>query len=594
MEIIMKHLYQIATKHKALILLFISMGLVIAFLQGFAPRYFQTIVDGFTDGGLTGLNIAIYGTALILLYILNYAHEYPWRKLDHSIRLGLKLAALKKVSVIDYLAYTKLGTGMLIQRIENGSAAGGSILFGFYLHLAAVLLPGMIFSIIFVFTISQGVTIAILLGYLVVFVISNLLLKALYRVKERILVNEEKFNHFLVRGFMEMVVFRINRRFFHEISKADAAAGEIVASSVKMSMVHEAFFAIFAVIVGFAKIGIIVFGWRTDALTIGQIVALIVLVDNAYQPIAIFNVLYVQFKLDKIAFGRYTEFLDAEDEVRLMSLGRDGKPHASSEFPTTGQASLNRNYNNTLAKITSTATSPPVICFSNVGFSYNDRQILSDFNLSIQPGTSTAFVGESGSGKSTAIKLLVGLLTPGGGTVTVEGTNLAQVNLNDYYKHIAYLPQEPSIFDGSLRENLVFDNMYEDAALIDAIEKVKLGGLLAKLGQGLDTPLGEKGISLSGGERQQLALARLWFTDAKIIILDEATSAIDNLTEEAVMGSVMSQLTGKTVIAIAHRLDSVRGFDNIIVFQDGRVVEDGRFDEMLVNKGHFYELYNRG
>jgi len=558
----MKHLKIVAANHKSLIAVFIAMGLVWTFMHSFVPRYFQTVVDNFTDGTLTITNIVIYGMAMIGLYILAYLYNYPDRKLSQSIELSLKLAALSKVSVIDYLSYVKLGTGTLIQRIENGSAAGRNILFGFYLRLASELLPTMVFSIVFIFTINRVVMITVLLGYIIVFIVTNLLLKALYRVKERILDNEEKFNHFLVRGFMEMVVFRVNRRFAREMYKAEAASREILTGTVKMRMVHEAFFTIFAILIGFVKIGIIVYGWRAGALTIGQIVALVLLVDNAYQPIAIINVDYIQYKLDKITFGRYTEFLDAKEETRLVC-GRI-LPGISGD-----------------------------ILFSRVKFSYNERELFCDLNLGIGPRASTAFVGESGSGKSTAVKLLAGLLMPDEGEITVDGFDLKQANLNSYYQHIAYLPQEPSIFDGTLRENLIFDEAVDDEALLSAIAKVKLDGLYSKLEKGLDTPLGERGVSLSGGERQQLALARLWFSDAAVIIFDEATSAIDNLTEEAVMGNVMALLQGKTIIAIAHRLDSVKAFDDIIVFQDGCVVERGRFDELIDKRQYFYELYTR-
>jgi len=327
-------------------------------------------------------------------------------------------------------------------------------------------------------------------------------------------------------------------------------------------MVHEAFFTIFAILVGFVKIGIIIYGWTADALTIGQIVALVMLVDNAYQPIAILNVMYIQYKLDKIAFNRYAEFLDAKEDTRLSQ--GENTPRLEGS-----------------------------ITFSNVNFRYNQRGIFKNFNLNIDRGKTTAFVGESGSGKSTAVKLLVGLLQPNSGTIAVDGFDLAQVNLNNYYGHIAYFPQEPSIFNGTLRENLVFDEAVDDATLLEAIKKVELGELYAKLENGLDTQLGERGVNLSGGERQQLALARLWFSDAQIIILDEATSAIDNLTEEAVMHHVMARLQGKTVIAIAHRLDSVKDFDNIIVFQDGRIAEQGGFDDLMENRQYLFELYSR-
>jgi ATP-binding cassette subfamily B protein len=210
------------------------MGLGWTFLMNFTPLYFQTVVDNFTEGSLTIANIAIYGTALILLYLMGYLINYPWNKLSRSIEQSLKLTALRKISEIDYQAYAKLGTGSLIQRIENGSSAGKNILFDFYLRFAGELLPSMIFSIIFVFIINRTVMAVIVLGYIVVFAVSNLLLKVLYKVKERILVNEEKFNHFLVRGFMEMVTFRLNRRFAREIQKTEDASKEIVSSAVKI------------------------------------------------------------------------------------------------------------------------------------------------------------------------------------------------------------------------------------------------------------------------------------------------------------------------------------------------------------------------
>ena len=189
--------------------------------------------------------------------------------------------------------------------------------------------------------------------------------------------------------------------------------------------------------------------------------------------------------------------------------------------------------------------------------------------------------------------MLVGLLHPHSGRIVVDGFDLSGVKLNSYYENIAYLPQEPPVFDGTLRENLVFDDMVNDAALIEAIRKAGLESLYVKLEKGLDTPLGERGVSLSGGERQQLALARLWFSNANLIILDEATSAIDNLTEEAALKNVMELLSGKTVITIAHRLDSIKSYDDIFVFQDGRIVEQGKFEELIEKRLYFYELYNR-
>ena len=358
----MKHLKIIAFRFKSVIAVYLAVGVTAAFLQAFSASYFQKIVDRFTGGTLSTGAIALYGCALIGMYLSSYIEEYPVRKLENGITLSLKLRALHKVSTIDYRAYTALGMGAVIQRIENGAQAGMNILFGFYLRLLGELLPSMLFSVLFVFSIDRRVMLVILVGYGVVFLITNLLLKALYRVKEHILVNEEAFNRLIVRGFMEMVVFRVHRRFGAEIRKAETASKEITSSKVKMKMIHEAFFTSFAVLVGLMKIGILFYGWKARALTIGQIVALIALIDNAYTPIAIFNVLYIDFKLDRMAFARFTGYLDAPDD-RHLSAGEAVESVAGG------------------------------VAFDRVTYDYDGREVLTEFSLAVSPGRTVALVG---------------------------------------------------------------------------------------------------------------------------------------------------------------------------------------------------------
>ena len=213
-------------------------------------------------------------------------------------------------------------------------------------------------------------------------------------------------------------------------------------------------------------------------------------------------------------------------------------------------------------------------------FTYSGRKILRGLSLTIAPGEKIALAGSSGSGKSTLVKLLAGLLKPDRGQILVDNQELRCVKLDDYYRHIAYIPQESPVFDSTLRENLIFDSTLPDADLIRALEKVQLLKWFQGLEDGLDTQLGERGVRLSGGERQRLALARLWFSDARLIILDESTSAMDNLTEELVMKEVLALADGRNIIAIAHRLNSVRAFDRIILLRNGEIVKDGSFEEL--------------
>ena len=213
----MKYLQEIIKKNKIWIIIYIILGIGLSFLANYSVSYFQKLIDRFTAGTLTLSGILFYCGLLLILCIASYLDEYPHQKLNNGIYLDLKLMALKKTSRIDYLAYQSLGTGKLIQRIENGSTAGRNILFEFWFRIAKELLPSALFSMFFIYRLNHVIAYTVACGYLLVFLITNLLLKLLYRMKERMLDNEELLNHYLTRGFMEMVVFRLNRQFSREI-----------------------------------------------------------------------------------------------------------------------------------------------------------------------------------------------------------------------------------------------------------------------------------------------------------------------------------------------------------------------------------------
>ena len=373
--------------------------------------------------------------------------------------------------------------------------------------------------------------------------------------------SEEILNHYLVRGFMEMLVFRMNKQFPDEIKKTHNAKEDIVSSKVKMNMIHEAFFTIFALLVAMLDIGILFYAWNTQNLTVGSVVALITLIENAYTPIAIFNVLYVQYKLDKASYGRFEEFLSVKDDGQLIK---------------------GNTINTDIGEIT----------IKNLSFQYEERIIIDDLSLSIKKGEKIAFVGESGSGKSTLIKILLGLLKYNKGEVRLGDMELSDICLNELYDRVSYISQDAPIFDGTIKENLVFAKNVSEEQMLWALSEVQLSYLIENLAEGLNTEIGEKGTCLSGGEKQRLALARLWFEDSELVILDEATSAMDNLTEENVMKAVIQKLKEKTVIAIAHRLNSIAGFDRIILFRDGKIVGQGTFEELMRTDAYFIELYN--
>lgn len=557
----MRYIKEILKNNRIWVLAYIGLGIFNAFMANYKTDYFQKVIDGLATGTLTFAGVITYGLILLVNYCMNYLDNYPEKKLEYGIYLDFKLLSLRKISTIDYTEYQKIGTGKLVQRIENGSSAGRNVVFNFWLRLIRDLLPTIVFSVYFIWKIDKIITYILFVGYMLIFIITNILLKFLYKIKEKILNSEELFNHFLVRGFMEMLVFRMSKQFPSEIKKTRSAKENIVSSKVKMNIIHEAFFTIFALLVAMLDIGILFYAWKTKNLTVGSIVALIALIENAYTPIAIFNVLYVQYKLDKASYKRFEEFLDLKDDNQL----RNGN-------------AINTDIGE--------------IAIKNLSFQYEERKIIDDLSLFIKRGQKIAFVGESGSGKSTVIKILLGLLKYNQGEICLGDMELSGICLNNLYDKVSYISQDVPVFDGTIKENLVFEKNVSKEQMLDALSEVQLSHLVENLAEGLDTEIGEKGTCLSGGEKQRLAFARLWFENPELVILDEATSAMDNLTEEIVMKSVMQKMKDKTVIAIAHRLNSIAGFDRIILFREGKIVGQGTFEELLHTDSYFKELYN--
>ena len=565
----MRYMKEIVRKNKIWVLVYLAIGLLNAFMANYKADYFQRIVDGLTERTITISGILLYGVVLVINYGMNYMDEYPTAKLSNEIYLDFKLLALQKIGRMDYAEYQKLGTGKLVQQIENGANAGKGVLYNFWFCVVRQILPTILFSLFFIWKIDPKITYSLIAGYVVVFIVTNLLLKGLYQIKEKILNNEEQLNHFLVRGFMEMPVFRMKHQFPTELHRASRAKRSIVASKVKMTMIHEAFFTIFALLVACLDIGLMVYAWNNCQLSVGSVVALITLIDNAYTPIAILNVIYIQYKLDKAAWVRFEGLLDLKEDRQLQ------------------EGELFDAFSNEIR-------------VENVSFSYsyeniaeNNKKILNNVSLTIQKGQKVAFVGESGSGKSTLAKILIGLLKYESGEILIDDKPLKRFSLESLYEKVSYLSQDTPVFDGTIRENLVFEKEVLEDELYTSLENAQLLPLLAALDSGLDTRIGEKGACLSGGEKQRLALARLWFDHAEIVVLDEATSALDNVTEHIVMKNVLAQVKDAAVIAIAHRLTSIRDFDKIYVFREGSIVGSGTFSELLEENAYFNELYQK-
>lgn len=230
--------------------------------------------------------------------------------------------------------------------------------------------------------------------------------------------------------------------------------------------------------------------------------------------------------------------------------------------------------------------------FDQVSFSYQSRAgILRDFSLRVRPGESVALVGESGCGKSTVLKLIGRFYDPAQGEVRLDDVSLSSLPLAVVRDSVGYVFQETFLFGSSIRDNIRFGNPKASDEEIEAAARAAFAhDFIIQMEQGYDTLVGERGVRLSGGQRQRIAIARLFLKNPPIVILDEATSALDNVSEQEVMKAINSLLFGRTTIAVAHRMSSIRNFDRILVMHLGQIIEEGTYEDLLQAKGAFYQL----
>ncbi|MEV6342734.1 ABC transporter ATP-binding protein [Actinoplanes sp. NPDC051851] len=300
-----------------------------------------------------------------------------------------------------------------------------------------------------------------------------------------------------------------------------------------------------------------------DELTIGELTAFVLYLNAFFQPVQQLVQLYTNYQQARAALGKLRGLLGTVPGV-------PESPQAIPLPPASGRIELR-----------------------DVTFGYTpSRPVLRDVSVHISPGETIACVGPTGAGKSTLAKLVARLYDPDTGTVLIDGHDLRDVTLDSLHRQIGVVPQEPFLFAGTLRDNIAFARPDAPLAEIEAaVDAVGLRDLVTRSPDGLDTLLHERGQSVSSGERQLIALARVFVAAPRVVVLDEATSSLDLRSELRVEAAVQRLLEGRTAILVAHRLSTARRADRILLISDGHILESGTHDELLTLNAHYATMY---
>ena len=309
-------------------------------------------------------------------------------------------------------------------------------------------------------------------------------------------------------------------------------------------------------------------GWliisRTDtALTVGTITATVALVNRLYMPIQSLLNIHVDFTRSLALFTRIFDYFDMENPIQSPENG--ARPDVSEGD----------------------------IVYEHVAFSYDpEKPLLTDIDFAVPAGKMYAIVGPSGSGKSTIVNLIPRLYDVTGGSVKIAGVDVRDFDLEYLRAQIGVVTQDSYLFNGTIRENLLYAKENATQEELDAACYIaNLNDFIAAQPEGYETMVGNRGLKLSGGEKQRLSIARVILKDPRILILDEATSALDSITENAIQEALEALMEGRTSIVIAHRLSTILKADEILVVKNGTIAEQGSHEKLLALDGTYRELY---
>lgn len=542
------------------------------------PIIFGKIIDGYavhpgdkTDAELISGVLRLLGLAVVVAIgsrLAKALQEYVTRLVVQKLGTQLFNDGLRQVMRLKYQEFAEMRTGETLSLLQKARADSERFI-NTFINTVFAAVVGISFLVWYSVTRHWALVPVFLIGVLVLGGLTGLLSREI-RNQQRSIVRETNRNSgFITESLRNIELIKSLGLTFPEVRRLQAQTEKIFAlEMLKVKRIRLLSFLQGSTL-SLLKLGILfALLWLIfrDVLSTGELIAMQFISVAIFAPLQELGNIIVAWREAEASLLNFDTLMKKPVEKRPANPQRVGLLQHLS--------------------------------FDQVEFQHQGAsdKALDGVSFSAKLGDTIAFVGPSGSGKSTLVKLLVGLYTPQAGTIAFNGIPTQQLRYNEVRRQIGFVTQETHLFAGTLRENMLFVKPdATDADILTALEQASCLHLLERSPLGLDTPIGESGVRLSGGEKQRLSIARALVRDPRLLIFDEATSALDSLTEEQITATVrrVSQQSNRITLLIAHRLSTILHAQTIMVLERGRVVEAGSHAELLERKGLYYAMWRQ-
>jgi len=567
MSTVIKRFLNYYKPYKRLFIIDFSCAVLIAVLELVFPLAVNRIIDDLLPTN-NWKYIIIACVALLAIYLLstllNFIVSYYGHKLGINIETDLRENLFSKLQKQSFKFFDNNKTGHLVSRMTNDLMDIGEIAHHGPEDLFIAFMT--IFGAFFVmFQINWQLAIIVFTVVPFLIILSVYFSRKMTRAFKRMFGDIANYNARIENNISGIRVVQSFTKEDHEIQLFNRSNSEfrltkllaykIMAWSTSMNFILMKLVAL--TVLGFGAWYVI-----HGKMTYGEFVAFIMLSNIFIAPIKQISSILETLPKGYAGFKRYLELVDmfpdihdVKDAIEVDSVKGD-------------------------------------VVFENVSFGYEaDRTILKDISFSVTAGNTIALVGASGGGKTTLCSLLPRFYDIQSGSIKIDGIDIRDYKLTSLRKHIGIVQQDVFLFDGTIRDNIMYGNTEaSEAQLYQAIEDAQLNDLIEQLPEGLETLIGERGVKLSGGQKQRVSIARIFLKNPPILILDEATSALDTETEKAVQKALERLSINRTTLVIAHRLATIKHADRIIVVQNGEIIEQGAHDNLLHQDGAYKNL----